>query len=153
MEKGREKEAENCGRAYAFMDFEASKKQIEYELPKARKAAGTPSRLEISVREVKELIEDRTTDPELVRCISQNSICPLVPKGYDGPTSKTESRRMSDLKYVLEAKYSNATNKQASEEITDVTSFLGYTFSKDKPFYSLIISKDPNGQYRPWTND
>lgn len=38
-----EKETKNYGRAYALMDFEASKKQIELELPCARETARTQS--------------------------------------------------------------------------------------------------------------
>ena len=147
------KEAKKCGTSYAFMDLGASKEQIEDELPRARKAAVTPSQLEISVRTVKDFLADKTTDKDLVKCVGENSICPLVPKGYNAPANPTWSRKLSDLKYVIEARYPHATNEQAAAEITDVSKHLYDIFGDNKPFYFLTINKAPNGEYLPWEKD
>jgi len=148
-----EKEAKNYGRAYVFMDLEASKKQVEDELPRAREVDKTPSQLEISVREVKELIADKTTDLDLVRCMHENEIFPSVPSSYSGSRSKIKQKRMSDLRYVLEAKYPGATNEQTSEAMNDIPNHLYNTFNKGRPFYAINISKAPDGQYRDWEID
>jgi len=142
------------GKAYAIIGLEASKEQIEEELPRARMAAETPSELEISVREVSDLMNDKSTDPKLVRCIGQNFVYPIKPGKYLGPIQvKTEIKPMSKVNYVLEAKYPNADNGQAASEITDVTNYLYYAFGNDKPFCAEITAKAPNGQYLAWTND
>jgi hypothetical protein len=143
------------GRAYTIMDIEASKEEIEAELPRARYAARTPNQLEISVREVKDVMADRTTDPKLVRCLGDNEIEAIYPEKYLGPIQfKPKPKLMSKLKYILEAKYPNTKdNEKAAAEITDVTNYLYYAFGQDKPFYAEIIAKAPDREYHPWTND
>lgn len=99
------KEAKTYGRAYAFMDLYASREQIEAELPRARQAAKTLSQLEVSVKNVKDLMADRNTDTDLVRCLGQNFIDSKFPEKYLGPVKfKPRPKPMSDLKYALEAR-------------------------------------------------
>ncbi len=142
------------GKAYAIMGLGASKEQIEDELPKARQAARTPSQLEISVREVKDVMNDRNTDQKLVKYIGQNFIVPITPGKYLGPVQvKTNVIPMSKVNYILEAKYPNATNEKAAAEITDVTNYLYYAFGNDKPFFAEIFAKAPDREYYSWTND
>lgn len=129
-----EKEDKNYGRAYALMDFEASKEQIESELPYAREAARTPSQLEISVREVKDLITDKTVDSDLVKYIGENSIYPIFPEKFKAEMESAKPIKMSDLRYILETKYPDATNEQAAEQINGVSNYLHYTFGDNKPF-------------------
>jgi len=142
MEKG----DKNYGTAYAFMDLDASIKQVRDELPRVLVAAQTPSELEVSVREVKDLINDRKIDSALVEYIRAVNV---KPAGHFNRPSK----KMSELKYVVEAKYPNAEDKQAAEQLTDVSNNLCYAFNYKKPFYAEIVAKAPNGRYMSWTND
>jgi hypothetical protein len=153
MEKG----DRNYGRAYAFMDLDASREQIEAELPMARQTAKTPSRLEVSLRDVRELIADRTTDPDLVKCIYQNSPYPIISRKHLGK-EQIKGKRMADLKYVIEVKSPKVTteqaaNEEAATEVTNINRYLYNTFGNDKPFYSTVILKAPTGQYCPWEDE
>ncbi|MBS3094819.1 hypothetical protein J4474_04085 [Candidatus Pacearchaeota archaeon] len=67
--QGKEK---SVGRAYALMDLDVSKEQIELEIPKIRYVSETPSELEISVRELRDLMNDENTESDLVNCINEN---------------------------------------------------------------------------------
>ena len=148
-----EKQAKDYGRAYALMDFKASKEEIESELPFAREAARTPSQLEILVREIKDLKTDRTVDSDLVKYIGENSIYPMFPEKFKAEMKNAKPIKMSDLRYMLEAKYPNATNEEAAEQINAVSNYLFYTFGDNKPLNYDVIGKAPDGQYNPWRND
>jgi hypothetical protein len=88
---------EKTGKAYAFFDCSASKEQIEAELPKIRECVRTPSNLELSLAE------------GVDRLKGDKRIMALAKEAKD-----------SGMKYVLEAKYEGATNKQTADEVASV---------------------------------
>ena len=92
-----EKETKNYGKAYAFFDCNASKKEIEAELPTIRKCVKTPSNLELSLTEG---VENLKGDNELMT---------LAKEAKEG-----------GMKYVLEAKYEGSTNKQTADEVAGI---------------------------------
>lgn len=148
-----EKDAKNYGKAYAFFDLKQSKNEIEPALAEARKDDKTPSGLEMTLKDMKEFVNDKNTDPDLVKCINEEYLSPHVPTGYDGLISTIKQKKIVDLKYVLETKYLNATNDEAAAQTIGITNLLYKHFNKDKPFYVDVILKAPDGQYHNWTND
>jgi len=85
------------GKAYGFFDCNASKEVIESELPTIRKIVQTPSKLELS------LIEDVDNL-----------------KGDNDLMSIAREAKESGIKYIIEATYSGATNKETADEVVAI---------------------------------
>ena len=102
-----EKEAQNEGRAYAFFDCRASKEQIVAELPTIRECVKTPSNLELSLTEgVMKFVGTRVLTSTLK---NKSQLIAIAKEAKEG-----------GMRYVLEARYEGATNKQAADEVSSV---------------------------------
>ena len=112
------------GRSYGIFDCNASKQRIQAELPKLRRLTGTPSDLELSIRD----IDDVRGDSD------------LMPRIRDA--------KKAGMRYVAEADCPNATNADAARALT-IISNQGYQsplWKKDEPYRGEIIHKE-NGKY------
>jgi len=134
-----EKEAKNYGRAYAFFDCRASKEQIEAELPTIRQCVKTPSKLELSLTEG-------------VCKFMGTSI--LGRKALVGRPIDTQLRDVakeakdSGMRYVLEAKYEGATNKQTADEVASVMNqaYQSPLYQKGEQFRGEVVYNE-RGKY------
>jgi len=88
---------EKIGKAYGFFDCTASKKEIEAELPAIRELAQIPSQLELSLTEGMDNL-----------------------KGDSDLMSLAQEAKKEGIKYVLEATYSGATNKETADEVAAI---------------------------------
>ncbi len=129
------------GKAYGFFDCNASKETIESELPTIRELACTPSNLELLLKEVKELKEDKQIDSNLLKFINENQIYPTFPSKFKDLMKTAKPIKMTDLKYVIEATYPNATNESAASELSDVMNYIYMEFGNKMPFNTAIICK------------
>ncbi|MBW2993764.1 hypothetical protein KY317_04280 [Candidatus Woesearchaeota archaeon] len=94
--------SEKIGKAYGFFDCNASKEEIEAELPKIRELAQTPSELELSLIEG---VDNLKGDPELMKYIAQEV-------------------KLREYRFVLEATYSGMPNSKAAAELEPVFNLL-----------------------------
>jgi hypothetical protein len=115
-----EKEAKNYGEAYAFFDCRASKKQIETELPTIRECIKTPSNLELSL----------TDDVEKLKDTKLMAIA--------------KEAKESGMRYVLQAKYKGATNKQTADEVASVMNqiYQSPLYADKEEFRGAIVYQD-----------
>lgn len=143
------------GTAYTVLDLETSREEIQAELPRARQVAGASPQLEVYVRDMAEFIKDKTTDSKLVRCLNNVKIRPMFHSSVPiAERYKVHPKRMADLKYVLEARYTNGTNEQAAAEVTDVArGVLQGLVVGNNSYWAQSLAKAPDGEYHPWTND
>ena len=88
------KKTAKAGKAYAFFDCNASKEDIEEELPFIRKCVKTPNSLELS------LINGADT------LIGDSQLLQIAKEAKD-----------AGIKYVMEATYPNATNNQTADKL------------------------------------
>ncbi|MEK6894373.1 MAG: hypothetical protein AABX10_02830 [Nanoarchaeota archaeon] len=115
------------GEAYAFFDCDASKEDIEKEIPLIRRVAQTPNELELG----------------LLRLIDEMSL--------NVYTGLRETRDIG-MKYIMKANYPNATNSKTADELAAVLNqiyqspffkpgddFRGSIYYKEKGKY---ISRD-----------
>jgi len=134
-----EKEAKNYGMAYAFFDCRTSKEQIEAELPTIRQCVKTPSKLELSLTEG-------------VCKFMGTSI--LGRKALVGRPIDTQLRDVakeakdSGMRYVLEAKYEGATNKQTADEVASVMNqaYQSPLYQKGEQFRGEVVYNE-RGKY------
>ncbi len=110
------------GEAYAFFDCEASKKDIEKVLPSIRKAVRTPSQLELS------LIEG------------------INPGSFDDAelTSIAQEAKDAGIKYLMQAKYCNATNHQTADELAPILNqaYQSQLYQEGEQFRGAIFYKE-----------
>jgi hypothetical protein len=116
---------EKIGKAYGFFDCNASKEEIEREIPTIRELVKTPSQLELSLVE---------------------GIANL--KGNKKFMTIVKEAEKSRIRYVIEATYPNATNIQTADEVAGVLNQAYNTnlYKAGKEFFGKIIYKD-RGRY------
>ena len=114
------------GKAYGFFYCNASKKAIESELPTIRKMVKTPSDLELVLKEC--------TVQTLSKSVSFLKDYAIL--------------RQEKINYVLEAKYSNASNKQAADEVAGILNQAYQSpLYKDKGQFRAEIAYEDKGDY------
>lgn len=116
------KSANEVGKAYGFFDCNATKKEIEKEIPFIRDFVNTPNLLELLLTEDVNLSE---VDSDLL----------LISKE-------------ANMKYVIEATYPNATNKQTADELSVILNQAYHSplYKKGERFRGEITYKG-NGGY------
>lgn len=115
----------NVGKAYAFFNCEASKGDIEKELPFIRKCVKTPNTLELSLMEGTDTL---TGDTQLLQ----------IAKEAKG----------AGIRYVMEATYPNATNHQTADEVASILNqaYQSLLYQKGEQFRGEVVYKD-RGKY------
>jgi len=113
------------GRAYGFFYCSASKAEIQSELPNIRELVKTPSKLELSLTDG---VDNLKGDSKLMA---------LAQKAKKG-----------GINYVLEATYSNASNKQAADEVAGILNQAYQSpLYKDKEQFRGGVVYKPNSKY------
>jgi len=112
---------EKTGKAYAFFYCKASKEQIESELPTIRELVRTPSKLELSLTEGTDNIQD---DEKL--------------------TALAQEAKQTGLNYTLQATYPNATNKKTADELAAILNqaYQSPLYADKEEFRGGIIYKE-----------
>ena len=134
------KEAQRyTGKAYAFFNCTASKEQIEAELPKIRAVTKTPSNLELRLTEgICKFIGTRILGKER-----------LTGKPIDNQLRDIAlEAKIGGMRYVLEAKYEGATNKQTADEVASVMnqSYQSPLYADKETFRGAIVYQE-KGKY------
>ena len=117
------------GKAYAFFNCEASKRDIEKELPLIRDRVKTPNQLELSLTEL--------TKNTLASPFSEPELCSIIRKA-----------REAGIKYVMEATYQNATNHQTADEVASILNqaYQSRLYQKGEQFRREVVYKE-RGRY------
>ena len=126
-----EKRSQNYGEAYAFFYCGASKEAIEAELPKIRECVRTPSNLELSLTEgVMKFVGTRILTSTLK---NKSQLIAIAKEAKEG-----------GMRYVLEAKYEGATNKQAADEVASVINqaYQSPLYADKEEFRGSIVYQD-----------
>ncbi|MCR4284426.1 MAG: hypothetical protein NUV97_00065 [archaeon] len=101
--------ADKIGKAYAFFDCNASKGDIEEELPFIRECVHTPNELELMFMEG---IDSLTSDLELLQIVGESNEV--------------------NMRYVMEAKYPNNSNEKTAEELSAILNQVYQSFLSQK---------------------
>lgn len=117
------------GKAFAFFDCNASKQEIEQELPTIRECVKTPRELELSLFE-------STENP---------SVSPLGNPRLWAIIGKAKS---AGMKYFMEATYPNSTNYQTADELASILNQMYQTplYQEGEQFRGEIVYKE-RGRY------
>ena len=109
------------GKAYAFFNCEASKEDIEKELPFIRECVKTPNALELSLMEG---TDDLTGDTQLLQIARE--------------------AKDAGIRYVMKATYPNATNHQTADEVAPILNqaYQSSLYQKGKQFRGEVVYKD-----------
>lgn len=115
----------NKGKAYGFFYCNASKSAIESELPAIRKMVKTPSKLELSLTEGMDNL-----------------------KGDSKLMALAQEAKQDGINYVLEATYSNASNKQAADEVAGILNqaYQSPLYKNKEQFKGAVVYED-KGEY------
>ena len=110
------------GKAYGFFDCNATKDEIECEVPFIRDAVNTPNQLELILTENVHLLK------------GDSDLLPLA--------------QWFDRKYVIEATYPNATNKQTADELSAVLNqaYQSPLYQEGEKFRGEIVYRE-SGKY------
>lgn len=129
------------GKAYAFFNCNASKNEIEAELPTIRKLTQTPNQLEISLTEN---VNELKGDQNLLKFIGQNKVYPIFPSKLKALIVNAQTIKMIDLRYVLKAKYPKATNKATADELGMILNqaYQSPLYQDEEPFIGKIVYKE-----------
>ena len=119
------KKESSVGRAYGFFYCNASKQEIETELPTIRELIGTPSQLELS------LIE------------GMNNL-----EGDERLTALAQEAKQDGINYMLQATYPNGTNKGTANEVASILNqaYQSPLYQTNEPFKGAIVYEE-KGKY------
>ncbi|MBS3089530.1 hypothetical protein J4461_01455 [Candidatus Pacearchaeota archaeon] len=114
------------GEAYAFFYCDASKEEIEQELPAIREMTRTPSELELSL----------TNDLDSI-------------KGDEKLNSIVEQAKDAGRNYVLQARYPNETNYNASFELGAIliNAYNSSLWKEGEEYFGEVVYKMDDGDY------
>ena len=119
------KNKSSVGRAYGFFYCNASKQEIETELPTIRETVRTPSKLELSLIEGMDNV-----------------------RGDKRLTTIAQEAKQSGINYLLQATYPNGTHKDTADE---AASILNQTYQSPlyeaKELFNGAIVYEENGEY------
>lgn len=114
------------GKAYGIFDCSASKEQIEAELPTVRRLTKIPSKLELSLIEGVDSL--RGVDSRLD---------PII-----------ENAKKAGMRYILEATYPNAINRETADELSAVLNqaYQSPLYQEGEKFRGAIVYEE-NREY------
>jgi len=119
------KKPAKAGKAYAFFDCNASKKEIEDTMPEIRKDAETPSELELSLIEGPSNLNG---DAELLEI--------------------AENAKNSGVRYVIEATYPGKSNRKTADKLVTLMNqtYQSPLYQHGEPFTGEVTYEE-NGEY------
>ncbi len=134
----------NVGKAYAFFDCDATKEEIEKELPSLRHDARNPKGLQLLLHEG---ISELQFDKALTGKIQYPDDYRIKSSKFDKQDYGEEEKPLSEMKYVLEANYEGASNKKTADELGDLLNYIHYEFNEDQNFLRGDVVYEKNGEY------
>lgn len=119
------KKESSVGRAYGFFYCNASKQEIETELPTIRELVRIPSQLELSLTEGMDNL-----------------------KGDKRLTALAQEAKQDGINYVLQATHPNGTNKDTANEVASILNqaYQSPLYQAKGPFRGAVVYKE-KGRY------
>lgn len=116
---------ESVGRAYGFFYCDASKQEIETELPTICELVRTPSQLELSLIEGMDNV-----------------------KGDKRLTALAQEAEQDGINYMLQATYPNGTNRDTADEVASILNqaYQSPLYEANAPFKGAIVYEE-KGEY------
>jgi len=117
--------AKKVGKEYGFFYCNASKQEIETELPTIREMVRTPSQLELSLIES---MDNMGGDERL--------------------TALAQEAKQDGINYILQAIYPNGTNRGTADEVASILNqaYQSPLYKAKEPFKGAIVYEE-NGEY------
>ncbi len=142
------------GEAYAFFDCNAGlnevSQQIDYIVSRFPEA--DQSKLELSLSRISNF-RKKSNDTGLLQAIDSFPLYPNVNSEAKKLKEIAEPLKMTDLRYVLAAKYNPGTNADAAKALGDIMNGM-YAGHGDEPrFACQIVGKNSKGDYGVWRDD
>lgn len=111
----------SIGKAYGFFQCKAQKEEIETLLPTIREAVETPSGLELSLTEGMDNV-----------------------KGDNKLTALAQEAKHASMNYMLQATYSNGSNKESADELAAVLnqSYQSPLYQEKELFNGAIVYEE-----------
>ncbi len=131
------------GKAYAFFDCDASKKQIENSMPNIKRKTRTPEGLQLLLHEG---ISELQLDNQLIVQINYPGDYRVMSSKRIKQDYEKERRPLASLKYVLEANYRGASNEVTAKELGTVVDNV-LRFNKDQGLFRSAVVYEENGEY------
>ena len=136
--------ANTTGKAYAFFDCDASKKEIEDSEQDIRSEARTPQGLQMLLYEG---ISSLKLDETLVQQLEYPDDYRVISRQRSKSEQGKESRPLSSMKYALVASYDGATNETTANELGDIVNTIHRQFNKDQGLFRGAIVYEDAGEY------
>lgn len=123
-QKAKEEKAKKVGKAYGFFDCNAPREEIEAELPTIRDIVKTPSKLELLLNDIKNL------------------------RGEAGLMAISKEAQESRIRYVLEATYPDASNRETADEVAAILNqaYQSPLYTDGEQFSGEVVFKE-KGKY------
>jgi hypothetical protein len=133
------------GEAYAFFDCDASKEQIEIQIPELRKMSKTPNNLQLLLQEgISGLKLDRTLVKQLNFPAEYRVASSERRKVYCGK----EKRPLASMKYALRANCPGISNEDTASELSDIMNGIFGTCNRDSDMGTgAVVYKTNDGEY------
>jgi len=138
------KKSTNAGKAYGFFDCDATKEEIEREIPSLRHDARNPKGLQLLLHEG---ISELQFDKALTEKIQYPDDYRIKSSKFNKQDYEEEDKPLSKMKYVLEANYEGASNENTASEVGDLLNVFHYEFNKDQSFFRGAVIYKENGEY------
>ncbi len=119
----KKEDTKTVGEAYAFFNCNASKREIEGELPKIRNLVRTPSRLELKLMEGMDQL-----------------------KGDKGILEIASEAKEAGIRYAIQARLPGATNEGTADEVSGILNqaYQSPLYQDGEGFVGQIFYRDGN---------
>ena len=145
--------ANQNGTAYAFFDCNGSLGEVHKEIKDLASALprDTQSKLELSLEGMSNFRKS-SEDLELLHVIDSVPLYPIFSAKARKLKKEATPLRMSNLGYVLTAKY-DGTNNDAGDALCYLMNGVRARYNMDLVFPGQIVGKGSNGHYDFWQNE
>ena len=137
----------SVGRAYGFFDCNASKQEIETDLPTIREMLRTPSRLELSLIEG---LGELKGYPMLMAAYEKAKSKIVFPSEMSIPDRFIKILEIGDAepRYTIQVTYPNKTNERAAKELSRILNqaYQSPLYEANEPFRGAIVY-EKKGKY------
>lgn len=133
------------GQAYGFFNCKDSyRPDIAERIDDTNKDG---SGLELSLRDVKDVLGDNQVDSGLVAFVGEKTIYPTFPSKLRHLKKGAKPIKLRDLKYVITARTGGTNEDTATELGVRVMNGIKQLYGEGMPFNVAVVYQDPNGEY------
>lgn len=140
-----DKSTDVVGKAYAFLDCDASKEQIELTIPSIRRDAQTPDGLELLLNEG---ISGLKLDRKLRKAIQYPDDYRVLSEKRREQGYEQEAIPAANLRYALTANLPKASNLTTAKELRDIANLIGLMNEDSTIYRCAVVYAEEDSGYR-----